>query len=156
VILSIPGGPPIPYTHTGEQKLSWFATTRARGGITLADNLLAFVTGGLAGGRAEVNSSHISNLTGINGCGTQGCPTGSAKKTLWGWTAGGGLEYGHGPWSIKAEYLHYDLGSLDFSLDHPPAVVPRGVTTRTKFSGDIVRAGFNYRFNWAGPLVTRH
>jgi outer membrane immunogenic protein len=147
VILSIPGGPPIPYTHTGEQKLSWFSTTRARAGVTVTDNLLAFVTGGLASGRAEVNSSHISNLTGINGCGIQACPVGSISKTRWGWTAGGGLEYGHGPWSIKAEYLHYDLGSVSFSFSDPGAVVlNRGVTTRTKFSGDIVRVGVNYRF----------
>jgi outer membrane immunogenic protein len=149
--------PPIPYTHTGEQTLNWLSTTRVRAGVTLTDNVLAFVSGGLAGGQAEVNSSHISNGVAINGCGIQPCPTASVKKWLWGWAAGGGLEYGSGPWSIKAEYLHYDLGSLNFSFVDPVTIqLDTGVTTRTKFSGDIVRVGVNYRFNWGTPVVARY
>lgn len=157
VTMPIPAAPPIPYTHTGEQKLTWFSTTRARVGMTVADNLLAFVTGGLASGQAEVNSSHISNGVAINGCGIQACPVASVKKWLWGWAAGGGLEYGHGPWSIKAEYLHYDLGSLDFSFVDPVTIILNtGQTIRTRFSGDIVRLGVNYRFNWGTPVVARY
>jgi outer membrane immunogenic protein len=151
------GAPPIPYTHSAEQKLAWFSTTRVRAGVTVTDNLLAFVTGGLASGQAEVNSSHISNGVAVNGCGIQPCPVASVKKWLWGWAAGGGLEYGSGPWSIKAEYLHYDLGSLDFSFVDPVTIVLNTrVTTRTKFSGDIVRVGVNYRFNWETPVVARY
>jgi opacity protein-like surface antigen len=67
---------------------------------------------------------------------------------LWGWTAGFGLEYGHGPWSIKAEYLHYDLGSLTRSYIDPITIqLNTGVTSRVEFSGDIVRVGLNYRFD---------
>ena len=149
--------PPLPYVHTGNQKLNWLSTARARAGVTVTDNLLAFVTGGVAGGQAEVASSHIAINGGINVCGLLDCPVGSAKKTLWGWAAGGGLEYGIGPWSIKAEYLHYDLGSLTFSIVDPVAFPTIGiVTTRTKFSGDIVRLGLNYRFNWGTPVVARY
>jgi outer membrane immunogenic protein len=52
------------------------------------------------------------------------------------WTVGGGLEYGlGGPWTIKAEYLHVDLGGGGSVLG-----------STADFRTDIVRAGLNYRF----------
>jgi outer membrane immunogenic protein len=34
-----------------------------------------------------------------------------------GWTAGGGLEWMGSPnWSVKAEYLYYDLGKIAFGV----------------------------------------
>lgn len=53
-----------------------------------------------------------------------------------GWTVGGGVEYGlGGPWTIKAEYLHVDLGDGGSVLG-----------STADFRTDIVRAGLNYRF----------
>jgi outer membrane immunogenic protein len=126
----------------GEQKLSWFNTTRARAGYTVTDNVLLYATGGLASARANVSSS----VTTPGLCGGVGnCPAGSASKILWGWTVGGGLEYGVGRWSVKAEYLRYDLGNLNYNMTDPTA--PGAfIATSTKFSGHIVRAGLNYRF----------
>lgn len=49
----------IPFTTTTNQRLSWFGTTRVRGGVLLSDNLLLYATGGLASGRAEASVSNI-------------------------------------------------------------------------------------------------
>jgi outer membrane immunogenic protein len=125
-------------TNTGEQKLPWFGTTRVRAGYTIQDNLLIYATGGLANGRAEASFSAFGPGVGS---------AGSRSKSLWGWSLGGGLEYGVGPWSAKIEYLHYDIGTLTFyALDS----VTSGAVTRvsTKFAGDMVRVGVDYRFAW--------
>jgi outer membrane immunogenic protein len=101
---------PTAATNFGEQKLTWFSTTRGRAGVGL-------------------------------------CPAGTETKSLWGWTAGGGLEYGVGHWSVKIEYLHYDLGHLNYSMIDP--TLPGAfIEASTKFSGDIIRGGVNYRFDW--------
>jgi outer membrane immunogenic protein len=130
-------------TIIGQQKLSWLSTTRGRLGFTVTDNLLLYGTGGLADGRASASSSFS-----LVGCPANGnCPTGSAAKTLWGWAAGGGLEYAVGHWSFDVEYLHYDLGRLNYNMTDPTA--PGAfIAASTKFSGDIVRCGINYRFDW--------
>ena len=130
-------------TNFGEQKLTWFSTSRGRAGYTVTDNLLLYGTGGLAAGRANASSS--VTVTGCPGVGT--CSAGSDTQTLWGWTAGGGLEYGIGHWSIRVEYLHYDLGHLNYNMTDP--TLPGSfIAASTRFSGDIVRGGFNYRFDW--------
>jgi len=127
---------------TGHQKLSWLSTTRGRLGYTVTDNLLLFGSAGLADGRASASSSFVS-LT----CAGVACPAGSNDKTLWGWAAGAGLEYAVGHWSFDVEYLHYDLGNLNYTMVDPrfPAAL---IGASTKFEGDIVRGGINYRFDW--------
>ena len=138
----------IPFSGTTSQKLSWFSTTRLRGGILLSDNWLLYVTGGLASGRGE--SSSATAPVGL-GCGIPGtCPWGSASKNMWGSAFGAGLEYATGPWQFRAEYLHYDLGTLNYFIADPllPGAV---IAASTKFSGDMVRGAITYRFNWT-PL----
>lgn len=129
--------------NTAEQSLNWFGTTRARVGYA-ANNWLFFVTGGLANGSAEVTVSHP--MVGVP-CGIpMTCPRANEKDTLWGWALGGGIEVGQGPWSFKVEYLHYDLGDLTFN--YSDGISPFALTASSNFSGDIVRGGINYRFNW--------
>lgn len=76
-----------------------------------------------------------------------------------GWTAGGGIEVTLGSgWSIKGEYLYYDVGSKTLSapLFFPPVAAPFA-TFRwdTRSDGNIVRLGINYRFG-DGPVVARY
>ena len=77
------------------------------------------------------------------------------SETRAGWTAGGGVEWMFAQnWSAKVEYLHYDLGTGNFSwaaLGAPTSTFFSGVvyqteTTSVHFRGDIVRAGLNYKF----------
>jgi outer membrane immunogenic protein len=131
---------------SAEQHLKYFSTTRARAGVLMTEHWLLYGTGGLASGGVESQSTF--NLVAPGACaGVGNCPVGSRSKTLWGWTAGGGLEFANGPWSLKVEYLYYDLGKLNYSVADP--TFPAGVITASnRFSGSLVRAGLNYHFNW--------
>jgi outer membrane immunogenic protein len=100
----------------------WFGTVRGRLGYAF-DRSLLYVTGGLAYG----------NVNGTS-------PFSSFSTTNTGWALGGGLEFAlQGPWTMKVEYLHVDLGDNNLTV---PAATVRNVD----FSADIVRAGLNYRF----------
>ena len=60
--------------------------------------------------------------------------------------AGGGLEYALSrSWSLKGEYLYYDLGSRSTDF-----VTGGGLLTASvPFKGHIVRGGVNYHFSGA-------
>ena len=139
-VVTAPGG--VATTSSGEQKLDWLSTTRGRVGYLLTDNLLLYGTGGLASGRATANT-FIAQA----GCPVGSCLAGSESKTLWGWEAGGGLEYAMGHWLLRAEYLHYDLGDLNYSVVDPRTPVAL-VGASNKVSGDIVRGALSYKFDW--------
>ena len=69
-----------------------------------------------------------------------------------GYTVGAGVEYMFAPnWSAKVEYQYYNFGSTTF-LTGPAGVVG------ARFNDDehTVKAGLNYRFNWANPVVARY
>ena len=90
--------------------------------------------------------------------------TASVNPTSTGWTAGGGLEWMFWPnWSAKVEYLYYDLGpvsatlgpvsGLNFTVFAVPGSLGFANLTNvsTRVTGNIVRAGVNYHFNWGAP-----
>jgi outer membrane immunogenic protein len=69
-----------------------------------------------------------------------------------GYTVGAGVEYMVAPnWSVKGEYMYYDFGSTRFVS--PAALAPFG-----SFHTDdhTLKAGVNYRFNFAGPSGARY
>jgi outer membrane immunogenic protein len=133
--------------NSAEQRMKWFGTTRLRGGFLPTDNVLLYVTGGLASGTAEVNVSHLA--VGLPCAVAGACPAGSYSRTRFGWTAGGGIEIASGPWSFFAEYLHYDLGTANFAYTDPAGA--GFLLASTRFSGELVRGGVQYRFDWT-PL----
>jgi outer membrane immunogenic protein len=140
-------GPGLTRTNVAEQRMKWFGTTRLRAGFLPTDNVLLYATGGLASGTVEVN---VSNLAVGVPCAVAGaCPAGSLSRTRYGWTGGGGIEVASGPWSFFVEYLHYDLGSANFSYTDP--TVAGFITASTRVSGELVRGGVQYRFDWT-PL----
>ncbi len=95
------------------------------------------------------------------GNGNFGDTAANFSDTRSGWTAGAGLEWLFMPnWSMKIEWLHYDLGDVSFIAPELQAVVTRtgtglpvgavryGITPEisTRFDGDIARVGINYHF----------
>lgn len=117
-----------------ETENKWLGTGRVRLGYAL-DRFLPYVTGGVAFGNVEATNT----ATGLSG----------ASDTMFGWTAGAGLEYAFmGNWTAKLEYLYVDLG--DFSCGAAcSAVVPSNVD----FSASILKVGLNYKFS--GPIFSR-
>jgi outer membrane immunogenic protein len=136
-------GVPNFFADTESQKLKWLATLRGRFGVAAMENLLIYVTGGLAVGSIAV-STDFSYPGSIN------TYVGSATKTKAGWTIGGGAEYALSQnWSIKLEYLYVDLGTTSaIGIPNPPnPPLYTEATVDTKVS--IARVGVNYRFG--GP-----
>jgi outer membrane immunogenic protein len=63
----------------------------------------------------------------------------------WGYTVGGGLERQIGRhWSLKTEYLFYDLGDRTFSSVNSADGL--NYRWRSDNQGHIIRAGLNFRF----------
>jgi len=129
------------------QKIDWFGTVRARGGVLVAPKVLLYATGGLAYG--EVNSSETIGLAGTGF---------SANNTNVGWTVGAGVEgVIGGNWTAKLEYLYVDLGRMSGSFTTPIAALSGGFITSnysSRVTDNVLRVGVNYKF--AGPVVARY
>jgi outer membrane immunogenic protein len=137
---------------TASRRLDWLGTDRVRLGFLIWPTFLVYGTGGLAYG--ETQASVAIGQTVVFPGFSPGASFGTSNHTLAGWTAGGGVEWLFYPnWSLKVEYLYYDLGRVTFSMS--PLVnsltgVPitvGGPIASTRFNGNIVRAGLNYHFN---------
>lgn len=142
----VDGGSTATYRAQSRQEIDWLGTFRGRIGVTpFADQrLLVYLTGGLAYGRVETEHSLEAIV-----------PTGArfgGSDTGWeiGGTVGGGLEWGMGGgWTLKAEYLYYDLGDRNVRgraidmVPMPPAEF--GTEMRHELNGHIARIGVNYR-----------
>jgi outer membrane immunogenic protein len=125
-------------TVTTDHKLPWFGTSRSRLGVLWSPAVLLYGTAGVAYG--QVKDSTTISVPGAS-------VTGTFKDVKAGWTAGGGVEgVIGGGWTAKLEYLYIDLGKTEQTLATP---VLGQVTSETRrFTDNIVRVGFNYR--WGG------
>jgi outer membrane immunogenic protein len=144
-------------TVAASRSVDYIGTVRARLGATVLPDALLYVTGGLAYG--SVKSSTTINQTTAAAPLQPNAISGSFSDTRAGYTVGAGGEWMFSPkWSLKAEYLYYDLGSAhygtgNFALDEGPTSFPAfgvsvvGTTTHVHFNGNIVRAGINYHLN---------
>jgi len=117
-------------------------------------------TGGFAYG--DVNNTMLN----ISRTGAPGY-AGSQDTLRTGYAYGGGVEYAlasnsafnifkAGGVTVKAEYIHYDLGTSSFVSNNVPGVAPAGsaFTNSVHTDGDLVRAGLNYKFS--GPLFAKY
>ena len=103
-------------THT--DKLTWFATGRARLGLAY-HRWLVYGTGGIAYGAVDSDAT-VTSATGTS--------TISSSDNNVGWVVGIGLESAlRNNWTWRLEYLYLDLGTATFT-------------------DQILRAGVNYRF----------
>ena len=136
----VPGDPSIgfpPLTFETDYKLDWFSTIRGRIGIPL-NHLLVYGTGGLA--LAGVSMNTLIEVG--NGSGDL---VGSTGDTKVGWTAGGGAEFAiTNHFTMKAEALYFDLGSISLTATNP--LNPSSLDAVKKVGGVIARAGIGYKF----------
>jgi outer membrane immunogenic protein len=127
---------------TAQEKLDWLGTVRGRFGILPTDRIHTYLTGGLAYGHAMLSTA----LSRTNGCTGNNCEAGSVSDTKVGWTVGGGAEWAFASnWSVRAEYLYVDLGSISHNMTDPnfPFELFRASIALKE---NIVRAGLNYKF----------
>ncbi len=134
--------------------LKYLGTARGRLGLAF-DNTLIYGTGGLAYGDVRNQVTFF----GPNAP-TEPFFQGSNEGMRSGYTFGGGVEFAmpvnrffnmlnffnSTAVTLKAEYLHYDLGNDTFTVPGVNSGAALGsYTTRVRTYGDVVRAGINYK-----------
>jgi outer membrane immunogenic protein len=155
-------------TDRASKALDYLGTVRGRLGWLVTPTLLIYGGGGLAYGgvTSSVNIFQQDITTPLSDFSGPYNSFGSISTTHVGWTAGGGVEWMFLPnWSLKVEYLYYDLGTESFALspllnrftDTGLVAWTSDPFARARFNGNIVRAGLNYHFNWApAPVVAKY
>lgn len=139
--------PPYParaaITTTASNKLDYLGTFRGRLGVLVTNPLLLYVTGGLAYGKTELGvSSSCPTCAPVRNLSTVNSPTKA------GWTIGAGGEWMFAPqWSVKVEYLYYDLGTNTTTpLTYTYGANTSTLTASIRENGHIVRGGINFHF----------
>ena len=86
-----------------KQKINWLGTFRGNLGFAPTNDLLAYLTGGLAVAGFEGRITHILGASD---------PDATDKATRTGFAAGGGVKYKFArSWSLGAEYIYVNLGN---------------------------------------------
>jgi outer membrane immunogenic protein len=123
-----------------DSKADRFGTVAGRLGIAVDRALVYF-----KGGAAWVHDTHSITIFG----GSLFQSTVSANKR--GWTAGAGVEYAlTRNWSAKLEYDFMDFGTT--RLDFFDGALPNEIKQRIH----AVKFGWNYKFDWGGPVVANY
>jgi outer membrane immunogenic protein len=170
-------GAPIATVTSVSKSLDYLGTVRGRVGYLATPEIMIYGTGGLAYGGARISSSTVSYAPTISPSSDLTYAwgsSGSSSNTQVGWTAGGGAEWMFLPnWSLKGEYLYYDLGKVTYNQGLSGAYVTANSAVpgnysagqpwwgnmsqvSTRFNGNIVRLGVNYHFNFAtAPVVAK-
>lgn len=149
------GGP----TNNFYSRTEFLGTVRGRLGYAV-NNILVYGTGGFAYGGAEdywgiITPTGQSSLSGYNTIRT-------------GFAYGGGIAYALSATSflnffsssaviLKAEYIHYDLGSRNLFVVAP--VAPNTFNSQIKIEGNLVRAGLDFKFDFFNtplPVVAKY
>ena len=125
-------------------KMDYFGTVRGRLGYAW-NRTMVYATGGFAYGEVENSASFFNAANALQF-------VGSNRDTKTGYTVGAGIEHAWmGNWTVKAEYLYYDLGTTDVTVAATPTGGSTGAYNSSfKNDGHIVRAGLNYKFGGMG------
>jgi outer membrane immunogenic protein len=122
---------------TGRQRINSFGSVTGRVGVAV-DTVLLYAKGGYAWANNEFSLTALGLTL-------------SDTQFHSGWTVGGGAEWAFaGPWSAKAEYMFARYDSENYFGGIAPPGVGFGMDVHT------VKAGINYRFGWAGPVVAKY
>ncbi|MET4156327.1 opacity protein-like surface antigen [Bradyrhizobium sp. JR7.2] len=132
---------------TASQTIDAFGTVRARAGFLARPDLLLYGTAGLAYGDVGAQGDfHLHRPDAFRDFGASG------HAFQVGWTAGAGVEYRFAPhWTVKGEYLYYDLGNHSLTSDYGTPTMVRGFQSQYDFAthGSIARVGVNYHWDAA-------
>ncbi|GJE61517.1 outer membrane protein [Methylobacterium trifolii] len=149
----------LPNPAAYRQSLEWLGTATGRLGYAF-DRFLVYGTGGFAYGQVQYDANFYNPGLALQFAGREtGLETGYAY--------GGGIEYAIPTDSflnrfaignyigikseavtLKVEYLHYDLGSRNVTVGLTGLAAGAGsYTSRFRTEGNIVKAGFNYKFS---------
>ncbi|MEI8179155.1 outer membrane beta-barrel protein [Aestuariivirga sp.] len=137
---TIDGNPVDTITATSSMQADWFGTVRGRLGYAI-DNVLIYGTGGLAYGHMSADGKVTASYLGDK----VGSFNGSTDSTNWGWTVGGGMEYGIDNWSLGLEYLYVDLGSGEWNGNNA-LFDASNLKGSADYAFSTVRATVKYRF----------
>ena len=141
------------------QSLDFLGTLVGRVGYGF-DRVMVYGMGGLAYGSVLYRANFLSPTAAL-------AFAGRSDELQTGYAYGGGIEFAiptdsflntfaigkylglkYDALTIKAEYVHYDLGSRNVLVGAIPGVgLGAGYISRFRTEGNIVRAGFNYKFN---------
>ncbi|TXN00165.1 porin family protein [Methylobacterium sp. WL64] len=149
--------PALPNPNAFRQSLEWLGTANGRIGYAF-DRFLIYGTGGFAFGQVQYDANFYTPAGALQFAGRY-----TDLET--GYDYGGGIEYAiptdsflnyfsvgkylgikSDAVTIKAEYIHYDLGKRNVLVTAIPGVGTGSYTSRFTTEGNIVRAGFNYKF----------
>jgi opacity protein-like surface antigen len=110
------------------------------------DRSLAYVKGG--GAWTDTTYTLNANTNAL----TLG--TGSTGVTAWGWTVGGGIEYGlTNNWTVLLEYAHIEVPGTTVPFPAVSLINAQHISVRQWI--DVVKLGVNYKFDW-NPFIAIH
>lgn len=135
-------------TYRLDQKVEtdFFASLRPRVGYlpeTFSGSLLLFATGGLTLTHARVEQKFTQVNLPYHSEGL------SEDKLLGGWTAGGGMEYALSKaWSLKAEYLYANLGTIknNNAPGNPASAAAYRTNNKAELTSHLLRLGTAWHF----------
>jgi outer membrane immunogenic protein len=144
-----PGAPGAAYRCAA--KADWLASATLRGGYSW-DRALVYIKGGGAWMNEKYQFGRGEPVT------APFFPFFSNSDTRSGWTVGAGFEYAFlSNWTGFIEYNYYDFGTARESLTGVGLALgaaPLDLDVRTQLH--VVKAGINYKFNWAQPVVAKY
>jgi len=158
--LSTPPGPPFAnysISLTDRERLRWFGTVRPRLGYVTGDTLW-YLTAGGAVSQVDVSLRQSIAVSGAPSPLTPSFVAMTPTHYNLGFTVGWGIETRIlTNWSLKAEYLYLDLGSVNDTFAVSQAGNTSGISgavlttnTNSHLHDHIFRVGANYRFwSWA-------
>jgi outer membrane immunogenic protein len=143
----LPAGAGQTATVTTSIETDWLFTLRGRLGFTVTPTFLVYATGGLAVTDLQLSNSYVDNGVGAPAI---VAGTSSSSETKAGWTVGGGFEWATSfNWTVKAEYLYLDFGSISTTASVAPViggVTPNTLATSADLTAHVARLGINYKF----------
>jgi outer membrane immunogenic protein len=128
VVAAFPGNAAFAPAQSGfARALDDLGTVRGRVGYLISPSFLGYATGGLAYGETKLLNAFYGN-TFV----PPAASTNLIDNMQVGWTVGAGVEWRFAPqWSVKAEYLYVDLGSISSTISYayPPLTARLPVLT---------------------------